>query len=170
MSHLYDVNKLIAKYGMDNPPDPNNPEAEAVLAGERNDADNWLLCDPVRSPELYEIIAGAYHNLRKLQPERARELGEPEPFAPDSTSNVWEYVGDEGRCCINIANFCNGLVTDLPISFCGLTMVFKCCSKCRAKIAEDTEIGMAISAMEAQSELPPGARIDPGSPVPPRLD
>jgi hypothetical protein len=129
MSHLFDVKKLIAKYGMDGQPDPTSPDAEAILAGERNNVDNWLLCDPVRSPELYERISQAYHYFRKVKPERARELGQPEPFELDVRE--WRWEGD--GCCINIADFCDGLVADLPIAFGGLTMVFKCCGNCRAK-------------------------------------
>jgi hypothetical protein len=145
MSHLFDVNKLIAKYPIGQPPDPNNREAEAILAGERTNTDNWLLCDPVRSPELYERISQVYHNFRKVKPERARELGQPEPFELDARE--WRWEGD--GCCINIADLCDGLLTDFPISFGGLTMVFKCCGNCRAKAAQDAETGLALGAIVA---------------------
>jgi hypothetical protein len=145
MSHLYDVNKLIAKYGIDQPPDPDNPEGESILAGARNNPDNWLLLDPVRSPELYALITGAYHNLRKVKPERCREHGEPEPFGGKVVELEWKRDG----CCINIADQCDVFVTNFPVSFGGLTVVFKICEACRAKAGFDARTGFVLSAIAA---------------------
>jgi hypothetical protein len=157
MSNLYDVNALIAKYGIDKPPqDPQfNETVHAILKGERNSPDNWLLLDPVHSSELYKRITEAYHNLRRVKPERARELGEPEPF--ELKTREWEWNDGTGRCCINIADHCDGLVTDLPITFGGLTMIFKICEACRAKAAEDAQYGLMLSSIAAHLavERPP---------------
>jgi hypothetical protein len=48
-------------------------------------------------------------------------------------------------------------VTDLPVSFGGITMVFKCCRNCRAKAVEDARTGLALSAIAARlaAERPP---------------
>ena len=145
MSNLFDVNKLIAKYDMERPPDPNNPDAEAILASVNN-PDNSVLLDPSRSPELYEIISKAYHNLRRVKPERCRERGEPEPFE----QKVVELEWITRWLFINIADQCDVFVTALPITFGGLTVVFKICEACRAKAAEGAHTGLALSAIAAR--------------------
>jgi hypothetical protein len=145
MSHLYEVNKLIDKYGIGQPPDPESPEAEAILSGARNNPDNWLLCDPVRSPQLYARIAGEYHNLRKVKPGREREHGRPELF--EQNVREFEWKGEE--CCINIADQCDVFVADFPVSFGGITVIFKICGACRTKAGVDASTGLTLSAMAA---------------------
>ncbi|TAM64112.1 hypothetical protein [Mycobacterium sp.] len=157
--------ELMEKYGMRCPPDPNNLEAKAILCAERNDAGNWLLCDPVRSPEMYERISDAYRSLRVIYaPDRTR--AHPELY-PEDQVLVWRSFWN---CNTNIAEGCDysaGL-EDFPVSFGGLKMVFKCCRACKAKAVEMAEMGMNTSEVLAQAGLPPGARIDPGSALPPR--
>jgi hypothetical protein len=41
------------------------------------------------------------------------------------------------------------------------------CDNCRARIEQTVHDNMICSVMEAQAKLPPGAHVDPGSPVPP---
>lgn len=153
---------LRAKYGMDEPPDPDNPEARMILDAQRNDPGNWLLCDPVRSPEMYERISEAYRSLRVIYaPDRTR--AHPELYPQDQVL-VWRSFWN---CNINVADRCEGALEDFPVSFGGLVMVFKCCQACKAKAVEKAEMGMNTSEILAQAGLPPGARIDPGSRVRP---
>ena len=146
MSRLFDVNKLIDKYGIDNPPmDPlHNETVQAILAGGSSNVDNWRLCDPTRNPVMYARITDAWHELHRVKPERERERGAPELFE----RNVREFEWLKG-CNIKMADRCEGLVTDLPISFGGLTMIFKCCQACRAKAAEATQTGLVLSVLAA---------------------
>jgi hypothetical protein len=125
---------------------------------------NWLLIDPAWSPELYELIAGAYHNLRRVYPERARERGEPEPFEQKVIELEWS--GDD--CCINIADECDPYVRPFPINLGGVTVILSICEACRAKAGMAATTGLVFRAIAGQATLPPGARIDPGSPLPPR--
>ena len=71
-------NMLIAKYGIDNAPNPRDPIATAVLDGERTLAKmcNWgpgidlgPLFDPVWSPEMHQIADRA---MRQLHADMAR--------------------------------------------------------------------------------------------------
>jgi hypothetical protein len=64
--------ELIAKYGINNPPDPNNPIAAALLDdGRRTVAesfnfrrpDDLAMWDPTRCPELYKIARQAHADL-----------------------------------------------------------------------------------------------------------
>ena len=150
MSRLFDIKKLIAKYRIDQPPDPQN--ADAILAGGRNNPDNWILCDPKRSPEMYARVRGELDNLRKNKPERERGRGHPEPF--ESKNQIWEWKGKD--CCINIADRCAGPVTDFPIPFGGITMVFKCCQACKAMAVSMAQAGLMLSVVGANLavELP----------------
>jgi hypothetical protein len=158
--------QLTDKYGIGLPPDPNNADAKAILDAERNDPGNWLLCDPVRSPDVYERISKAYRSLRVVYaPDRMR--AHPELYPQDQVL-VWK--GPSWACCnINIADRCDHAagVEDFPISFGGLVMVFKCCKACKAKAVEMAQTGMVLGALDAQAKLPPGAVIEPGSPVAP---
>ena len=65
------TNILIAKYGINNEPSPNSdPIVNSVMDGDQMAAranwgpDNWLLCDPDRSPAMYEIVTNAHRELR----------------------------------------------------------------------------------------------------------
>jgi hypothetical protein len=137
------------------PPDPDNPEAKAILDAERNEPGNWLLCDPVRSPEMYERISEAYRSLRVIYaPDRRR--AHPELY-PEDQVLVWRSFWN---CNINVAERCEGALEDFPVSFGGLTMVFKCCRACKAKAVEMAETGLALSAIAAHERL---TRPDDGS-------
>ncbi|WP_460357691.1 hypothetical protein [Mycobacterium sp. ZZG] len=143
-------------------PDPNNSDAKEILDANRNNPGNWLLCDPVRSPEMYQRISAAYRSLRTIYaPDRKR--AHPEMY-PEDQVLVWRSFWN---CNINVADRCDGEPEDFPVSFGGLKMIFKCCQACKAKAVETAETGMNTSEILAQAQLPPGARIDPGSPVPP---
>lgn len=146
--------QFIDKSRMHEPPDPDNPEAMAILDAARNDPGNWLLCDPVGSPEMYERISQAYRTLRTTYaPDRMN--ANPGRYRHDQVL-VWK---SHWNCNINIADRCDHSVEpeDFPISFGGLEMVFKCCPACKAKAVELAQTGSILSRIEAheRAALPP---------------
>jgi hypothetical protein len=90
------------------------------------------------------------------------------------------YMSDyELRCTVNIANDCTaplspdvgdfggGTTRLMPVQRGRTVLLFRCCRQCEVMAGELAETNFKISVMEAQAKLPPGAVIDPGSPVPP---
>lgn len=70
-------------------------------------------------------------------------------------------------CNVNIAANCGGSTVLMPW-LCGqFLLIFECCGHCHQKARETAETNFKFSVMAAHAELPPDARIDPGSPVPP---
>jgi hypothetical protein len=98
--------ELIAKYGMNNPPDPNNPTAQALLDGRRLVADmfNWhddihQLFDPTRCPEMYAKAQTAHQELRAAMAAGDVEYvdASSRPYNPDDvddTAMLVNFVGD----------------------------------------------------------------------------
>jgi hypothetical protein len=95
-------------------------------------------------------------------------------------TNNSRYIADyELRCTVNIADDCSaplspdvgdfggGTTRLMPMHLGPYVLLFRCCRGCEAKAGRDAETNFKISVMEAQAKLPPGAVIDPGSPVPP---
>lgn len=88
-----------AKYGMDNPPDPNNPTAKAVLDAERITAsahgrDNAALFDPVWSPAMHERGETAMRELRQGLVDDIIRLNDADNLSdlyqlPDDALVVW---------------------------------------------------------------------------------
>jgi hypothetical protein len=130
---------------MDNPPDPTN--ADAIL-GERDDPGNWLLCDPVRSPDVYARVSELHRRLRVYyMPERTN--ANPDLY-PEDQVQTWR--SRSWTCDINLVDRCDGDLEDFPVDFGGMAMVPKICRACKAKAQEDAQIGMAISIMEANEQ------------------
>ena len=99
--------ELIAKYGMNNPPDPNNPTARALLDdGPRivAQAFSWRddihqLFDPTRCPEMYAIAGKAHGELRAAMAAGSVEYvyASNRPYNPDDVDDVAmlvNFVGD----------------------------------------------------------------------------
>lgn len=87
---------LTEKYGTVRPPQADNPIVTAILDGERiaesvtgQGADNWLLCDPSRSPAMYGVVTEAHRDLRaamargEIAYDTAHEAYEPYDYDPD---------------------------------------------------------------------------------------
>jgi hypothetical protein len=75
--------------------------------------------------------------------------------------------GQGGSCMINVADDCGVVTRQLPLEFGTLLLVFECCDACLIMAGRLADHGLEASVAVAQAELPPGARIHPGSPVPP---
>jgi hypothetical protein len=81
----------------------------------------------------------------------------------------------ELRCTINIAEHCTAQAPDfsggttrlMPLQRGQFILLWRVCRACEAKACETVETIFRTNVMAAQAELPPGARIDPGSPVSP---
>ena len=78
-----------------------------------------------------------------------------------------------GVCDVCIAEDCQACTFNdhptrpLPIACGRVVLMFEICTACEFIVTDTTFYGVRSSVLEAQAKLPPGARIDPGSPVPP---
>lgn len=62
---------------------------------------------------------------------------------------------------------CAGHAMYLPLERGQFLVVFRICRACDAWARETAEVRFRSNVLGAQVHLPPGAVIDPGSPVPP---
>ncbi|OAN40342.1 hypothetical protein [Mycolicibacterium iranicum] len=84
---------------------------------------------------------------------------------------------DELRCTVNLAENCTaqapvfsgGTTRLLPLQRGQFVFLWRVCRACEALARETAEGNFKFGVISAQAQLPPGARIDPGSPVPPTL-
>lgn len=72
-------------------------------------------------------------------------------------------------CNVNIAEDCGGSTVLMPCLRGQFLLIFECCGHCHRKARETAETNFRFSVMAVQADLPPGAHIDPGSPVPPTV-
>ena len=77
-------------------------------------------------------------------------------------------VDPDLRCNLGIAEACGGKTRLMPHRRPPFILLWRACLDCEGKARFTAETNFKISVMAAQSALPLGARIDPGSPVPPR--
>ncbi|PBA12766.1 hypothetical protein CKJ69_22295 [Mycobacterium avium] len=76
-------------------------------------------------------------------------------------------VGERG-CDVQLApEACSGQAVYLPHEHAPFIVVFSICRVCDAWARKTAETNFKLGVISAQVPLPPGARIDPGSPVPP---
>jgi hypothetical protein len=105
--------ELIAKYDMNNPPDPNNPTVQAIVDdGPRLVAEsfNWRLgsdlnelFDPTRCPEMYAVARRAHAQLRAAMADGTVEYvdASADPYDPDDVDDaamLVHFVGSPGLC------------------------------------------------------------------------
>jgi hypothetical protein len=154
-----------------------------------NEYNQWLF-DPNRSPEMHEIATKAHRRLRELM---ARDEVEPNDsrmlvhfvgsddvhavypgwtanrFAEDLRKhNATQPYCDVYACNIGISDNCGRSSTVLmPLLFGDVLLIFECCGVCYSEACPMAGDGRTLSEINARSALPPGAYIDPGSPVPP---
>ncbi len=226
-----DRDRLIAKYGIDQPPQADNSTANATLDGERimartHSRDNILLFDPIWSPRMRKRANEAVAELRAAM-ARGRVQYDSHDYdqfdadnPPDDAVFIWfvgsgtvlvccrggatetdrrlrgpDYFSDmlrffaeiddyhrysagadcELRCTINIAEHCTaqarafsgGTTRLMPLQRGQFVLLWRVCRACEAKACETVETIFRTNVMAGQAELPPGARIDPGSPLAP---
>jgi hypothetical protein len=94
---------------------------------------------------------------------------------PDRLAAYMRAIGTWSGCDVQLDhNDCQSLTFNdwptrqLPIACGRVVIVFEICTVCEFLVCDAVYFNTRASVIEAQAALPPGAYIDPGSPVPPR--
>jgi hypothetical protein len=157
--------------------------------------DGTHLFDPALNPALHER-ADAYMaqlhmrmGLPGYDPHAIEYLGEANP----DTGALIHFVGDnrifvcrkhpdvfaaflkrtadvgtyENPCTVRLSKKCGGFTDMFPVVRGRFVIFFDVCLACCRLAHEIAENRFRTNVLEAQAKLPLGARIDPGSPVPP---
>ena len=190
-----DRDALIEKYGMNNPPDPNNPNVGAIQVVERTRAlvtretdDTAWLFDPEWNPPMWRLTNRTMDQMRQRFGDRIEAAADsdtflyypciPNLYVYDDAMERFSYmittrvplpnaVGQRG-CDVQLApDGCSGRAVYLPLERGQFLVVFSICKACDSWARETAETNFKLGVISAQVQLPPGARIDPGSPVPP---
>lgn len=190
-----DDSDLIAKYGMDRPPQAEHPIVSAIQVVERTRAlvtretgDTAGLFDPIWSPDMWKLAVRTMRDMRQRFGDRieAASDGEiflyypciPNLYVYDDAMERFSYmittrvpmpdaVGERG-CDVQLApKGCGGRAVYLPHEHGPFIVVFSICRACDSWARETAEVRFRSNVIGAQVHLPPGARIDPRSPVPP---
>lgn len=146
--------------------DLDNPPAEAVFIWAPGSSSVLIAC-------------------RSQSNARTRQIRGPDYFSSmlqffamiDDYHSYGSGADAELRCTINVAKGCTAHAEDhgvgttrlMPVRRGQFLLLFRCCRVCEDVAGLLADTNFQISVLEAQSKLPPGARIDPGSPVPPRV-
>ena len=91
---------------------------------------------------------------------------------PDRMAAMLQSTGLWNTCDVQIADDCTSLcfvdypTRPLPISCGRVVLMFEICAACEFTVSDTVFFNMRSGVMEAQAKLPPGAVVDPGSPVP----
>lgn len=92
----------------------------------------------------------------------------------DRLSAAMAVQGPFGVCDVCIAEDCQAVTfydhptRPLPISCGRVVLMFEICTACDFVVSDTAWYGLRASVLDAQAKLPPGAVIDPGSPLPPQ--
>jgi len=188
---------LRAKYGMDRPVDRNHPIIGTTQVIERTSGlvtretgDTGWLFDPCWSPAMWQLDKRTVRDMRQRFAERIEAAPEsatflyypciPELYVYSDGMERFSYmittrvpmphaVGERG-CDIRLApNGCDGRAVYLPREHAPFITVYSVCRACDVWARQTAEIRFRSNVIGAQVNLPPGATIDPGSPIPPGL-
>lgn len=186
---------LRAKYGVDQPPRLDDAIVSAIQVVERTRAlvtretdDTAWLFDPSWSPDMWELADSTMRNMRQRFGDRIEVAADSDTFLYyPCIPNLYVYedamerfaymittrvplphaVGERG-CDVQLApEGCSGRAVYLPLERGPFIVVFSICQSCNTWARETAETNFKLGVISAQLHLPPGARIDPGSPVPP---
>jgi hypothetical protein len=186
---------LRAKYGMDLPPDPNHPIIGTTQVVERTRAlvtretgDTPWLFDPAWSPGMWQLAQRTMHDMKQRFGDRIDAAADgdtflyypciPELYVYGDGMERFSYmitrrvplphaVGQRG-CDVRLAaDGCEGRAVYLPHEHAPFIVVFSICRACDDWARETAGVRFRSNVIGAQVHLPPGASIDPGSPVPP---
>ena len=192
-----DEMEVRAKYGMDQPPQADNPNVGAMQVVERTRAlvtretdDTAWLFDPVWNPDMWELANRTMRDMRQQFGDGIEDAADsdtflyypciPNLYVYDDAMERFSYmittrvplpnaVGQRG-CDIQLApSGCSGRAVYLPLERGQFIVVFSICNTCDSWARETAEIRFRSNVIAAQVQLPPGARIDPGSPIRPTL-
>jgi hypothetical protein len=92
----------------------------------------------------------------------------------DRLSAAMAVQGPFGVCDVCIAEDCQAMTfydhptRPLPISCGRVVLMFEICIACDFVVSDAAYYNMRASVIAEQAKLPPGAVIDPGSPIPPQ--
>jgi hypothetical protein len=92
---------------------------------------------------------------------------------PDRLAASMLATSEWAACSVQVAEDCQSLtfndwpVRPLPIACGRVVLMFDICTSCEFKLPDTVFYNLQASVMEAQAKLPPGAVIDPLSPVRP---
>jgi hypothetical protein len=186
---------LRAKYGMDNPPQPEHPIIGTTQVVERTRAlvtretgDTAHLFDPAWCPKMWQLANRTMRDMRERFSDRIEAAADsdtflyypclPELYVYDDAMERFSYmittrvplphaVGQRG-CDVQLSlDGCSGRAVYLPHEHAPFIVVFSICAACDAWARETAETNFKLGVISAQVQLPPGARIDPRAPVPP---
>lgn len=187
--------ELMEKYGMNNPPDPDNANVGAIQVVERTRAfvtldkdDTAWRFDPRWNPAMWELVNRTMAGMRQRFGDRIQAAADsdtflyypciPELYVYEDGMERFSYmittrvplphaVGQRG-CDIQLApSGCEGQAVYLPLERGQFLVVFSICRACESFAGDAAENNFKFRVLAAQAQLPPGATIDPGSPVPP---
>lgn len=180
---------LIAKYGMNRPPQLNNPNVGAIQVVERTrslvtldkEDTSWLF-DPVWSPKMWKLATETMRDMRERFGDRIEAAAEsdtflyypciPNLYVYDDEMERFAYmittrvplpnaVGQRG-CDVQLApDGCSGRAVYLPHERGQFLIVFSICRACDAWARETAEVRLRSNVIAAQVQLPPGARMTP---------
>lgn len=184
-----DESHLVTKYGIGRPPKPDNPHVDAVLAVERaagraalaGGNTSWLF-DPALNEKMWERANEAIREMWRQHGDFMAGVwdsgvflyypGQSEFHAHGNDIERFAYLlgyANQNGCDIKLApGGCGDSTVFLPLERGQFLVVFEICTACDEWARHTAETNFRVSVLEAQAKLPPGARIDPGSPVPPR--
>ena len=164
--------QLADKHGIYNRPQPDNPIVNAIYGGERLVASAFgtdpLLISALCTfdPMLHDLLRNLMRDLHSNASENQIDLSERQVWVCQSPGIT---PGGARACDVCPGpGFARPATHLLPITQGAFVLVLACCDDCRAHIEQTVHDNMILSQLEAQAKLPPGAVIDPLSPVPPR--
>lgn len=187
--------ELMEKYGIGQRPRLDNPTDRTIQVVERTRAlvtldkdDTAWLFDPSWSPDMWMLAQRTMQDMREQFGDRIDAAVDSDTFLYyPCIPNLYVYedamerfsymittrvpmphaVGERG-CDVHLAHEgCSGRAVYLPHVHGPFLVVFSICQSCDAWARETAETNFKLGVISAQVSLPHGARIDPGSPVPP---
>lgn len=186
---MFDEARIQEKYGIGLPPRSDNSTVTAILAAERTVARagggagdmSWLF-DPALNRQMWERANDAIREMWRQHGEFMAGVwdsavflyypGQSEFRAYGNDIERFAYMlgyASQNGCDIKLASGgCSEGTVFLPLEGGQFLVVFEICEACDAWARRIAETNFRVNVMEAQAKLPPGARIDPGSPVPSR--
>lgn len=92
----------------------------------------------------------------------------------DRLAAYFAAQGVWGMCDVCVAEDCMSQTLDdhptrpLPIACGRVVIMFEICQACEFAVTDKVYFNLRANVLAAQADLPPGAVIDPGSPIPPQ--
>lgn len=188
--------ELVVKYGIGRAPQVDNPIDGAIQVVERTRAlvtrhtdDTAWLFDPAWNHDMWELANRTMRRMWQLFSDRIEAAADsdtflyypcmPNLYVYDDAMERFSYmittrvplpnaVGRRG-CDVRLApGGCSGRAVYLPLQRGQFIVVFGICGACDEWARQTAEAKLRSSVLKAQAKLPPGARVDPGSPLRPR--